>query len=86
MDGGYLFGVDGSWPEHFEINDFNCDGSDEIFMEIATYNGLKDPIPNEWTKDFGVKTNTIIFDFINGEMIIIDFYGSGYGRYLCLNK
>lgn len=86
MDGGYIFGVDGSWPEHFEINDFNCDGYDEIFMEIATYNGKKDPIPSEWTKEYGITTNTIIFDFIDGELVVVDFQGSQYGRFLCSSQ
>mgnify|MGYP006431659081 FL=1 len=73
MDGGYLLGVDDNSPDHFQIRDFDSDGLPEIYMEIYTYNGEITPIELEWTRDYGITTNHIIFDYINGVMEVRDY-------------
>lgn len=74
MDGGYGFGiVDGSQHDHFSIDDFDQDGLAEIFIEIATYNGEKYAIEKEWTDDYGITTNYIVFDYQDGEIVIMDY-------------
>ncbi|TPN85938.1 hypothetical protein [Aquimarina algicola] len=73
MDGGYLFGVDGSNPEHFYIDDYDDDGLPEIFMEISTYNGEKYPLNKKWIKKYGFKTHYILFDFLEGKIVIKDY-------------
>jgi hypothetical protein len=74
MDGGFEFGiVDGSQHDQFNIDDFDQDGLAEIFMEISTYNGEKYPIKPEWTEKYGIKTNYIIFDYNEGEVVLFDY-------------
>jgi len=73
MDGGYIFDVDGSLPDHFRIEDFDKDGLPEIFMEIYTYNGEITPVEKEWTRDYGITTNYILFDFKEGAMQVRDY-------------
>lgn len=73
MDGGYLFGVDGSMPDHFYIKDYDGDNLPEIFMEIYTYNGRKSPLEKSWIKEYRIKTNYILFDYHNGKMNVMDF-------------
>ncbi|WP_158655245.1 hypothetical protein [Flavivirga eckloniae] len=73
MDGGYLGGVDGSQPNQFEIKDYDQDGLPEIFMLISTYNGEKYPVEKRWTKKYGIKTNTILFDFFEENMLVKDY-------------
>lgn len=74
MDGGYGFGiVDGSNYDQFTVEDVDEDGLPEIFMGIQTYNGIKDPIPKKWTRKYGIQSNYIIFDFIDGAIILEDF-------------
>ncbi len=74
MDGGYVFGiVDGSQSDHFNIDDFDQDGLAEIFMEISTYNGEKYAIEKEWTDEYGITSNYIVFDYQDGEIVIMDY-------------
>lgn len=74
MDGGYGFGiVDGSRHDQFNIDDYDQDGLAEIFMGISTYNGEKYPIDKKWTDEYGIKTNYIIFDFHEGEVVLSDY-------------
>lgn len=74
MDGGYGFGiVDGSQHDHFDIDDYDQDGLPEIFMGISTYNGEKFSIDPEWTSKYGIKTNYIIFNYIDGEIVLEDY-------------
>ena len=74
MDGGYGFGiVDGSQHDHFDIDDYDNDGLPEVFMGISTYNGEKSPIDPEWTKQYGIKSNYIIFDFKDGKIVLEDY-------------
>lgn len=73
MDGGYIWGVDGSWPDQFHIKDWDQDGRDEIFMQIQTYNGRPGPIPRKWARKYGIKTNEISFDFREGKLQVADF-------------
>lgn len=75
MDGGYLLGrIDGSKPEQFNIKDYDQDGKPEIFMLIATYNGIQYPIDKTWTEKFGIQNNTILFDVLGKEVIVKDYY------------
>lgn len=74
MDGGYEFGnVDGSQPSQFKIDDFDGDGNPEIFMKIGTYNGVESPVDSAWKLAFGVKSNSIIFDYVNGKIVVEDY-------------
>jgi len=73
MDGGYVMGVDGSMPNHFQINDFDEDGLPEIYMEIYTYNAEITAIEGEWTKEYGITTNYILFDYKDGKMEVRDY-------------
>lgn len=73
MDGGYVFGVDGSQPEQFNIGDFDEDGLPEIFMRISTYNGEEYPIDPELTSEYGIKSNHIIFNYSNGAIVLEDY-------------
>lgn len=43
MDGGYVMGVDGSQPDHFNIKNYDNDSAPEILMEVETYNGEYNP-------------------------------------------
>ncbi len=72
MDGGYSFAVDGSQPDHFKIEDMDDDGLDEIFMEIGTYNGQLEPLPDAWKEGYGIQTHYLLFDFKDGRMSIRD--------------
>ena len=74
IDGGYSFGiVDGSQDGHFNIKDYDQDGLVEIFMAISTYNGEAYPIEQEWINEYGIHTNYILFDFIEGKMVLKDY-------------
>jgi hypothetical protein len=72
MDGGYMFGLDLSQPHHFNIKDYDNDGLPEIFMEINTYNGEKFPLPADWTKEYGIRSNYIIIEYKNNEITVRD--------------
>ncbi|MCB0401921.1 MAG: hypothetical protein KDD41_07545 [Flavobacteriales bacterium] len=74
MDGGYEFGiVDGSQHNQFEIGDLDGDGLPEIFMTISTYNGEEYSIDSNWTIQYGITSNYIIFDYRNGEIVLDDY-------------
>ena len=74
MDGAYVYGiVDGSKKDNFNIEDYDQDGLPEIFMSISTYNGEEYQINQKWTDKYGIKTNHIIFDFHEGEVVLSDF-------------
>lgn len=79
MDGGYGFGiVDGSQHDQFNIDDYDADGLPEIFMTISTYNGEKYPITKEWTADYGIKTNHILFDYKQDKIVLTDYDQANY--------
>ncbi len=73
MDGGYINNVDGSIPNQFKIEDIDNNGLPEIIMQIATYNGIKETIPIEWTKRYGITTNNIIIEFKNKQLMVNDY-------------
>lgn len=73
MDGGYVFFVDNSIPEQFDIKDIDHDGLPEILMQIQTYNGRPEDIPSEWTKQYGIRSNKIIIEYSGGEIITRDY-------------
>lgn len=74
MDGGYGFGiVDGSNHDQFDIDDYDADGLDEIFMGISTYNGEISAIDEAWTKEYGIHSNYILFDFNKGKIELMDY-------------
>jgi hypothetical protein len=74
MDGGYGFGiVDGSNHDQFNIADYDNDGLPEIFLGHSTYNGEPYEIDKNWTKEYGIKTNYIIFDYVNGKIELSDY-------------
>jgi len=73
MDGGYIFGVDNSLPDHFDIRDLDNDGLPEILMEIQTYNGTPSPVPKQWTSEYGIKTNYIVIEYTTGKLKARDY-------------
>ena len=73
MDGDFTLGDDDNSPDHFQIRDFDNDELPEIYMEIYTDNDEITPIKLEWTRDYGITTNYIIFDYINGVMDVRDY-------------
>ena len=73
MDGDFTLGVDDNSSDHFQIRDFDNDELPEIYMEIYTDNDEITPIKLEWTRDYGITTNYIIFDYINGVMEVRDY-------------
>lgn len=73
MDGGYLTGVDNSRPEQFDIRDVDKDGLPEILMQIQSYNGSLEEVPREWAKKYGVKTNYIVLEFVEGQIKARDY-------------
>lgn len=73
MDGGYLLGVGDNSSDQFQIKDFDNDGLPEIYMEIHAYNGEISPLELEWTRDYGITTSHIIFDYIDGVMEVRDY-------------
>jgi|GEM_PF-4009145 len=62
MDGGYIFGVDGSNPHQFRIEDVDADGRMEIRMQIDMYNGRPAPWNKKWPRRYGIHQNDILFD------------------------
>ncbi|MCI5058436.1 MAG: hypothetical protein MRY83_20155 [Flavobacteriales bacterium] len=72
MDGGYMYGVDGTYHDKFRVEDFDHDGRDEIFMKIESYNYELYDIPKKWTRKYGIKTNYILFDFDKGVLNVRD--------------
>jgi hypothetical protein len=72
MDGGYLFEVDNSWPDKFDIQDYDKDGLPEIKMMIQTYNGEATKIPTAWSRKYKIKSNTILFEYEKDKLIIHD--------------
>ncbi len=72
MDGGYMFNVDNSWPDKFDIQDYDKDGLPEIKMMIQTYNGEATKIPAAWKRKYKIKSNTILFEYEKGKLIIHD--------------
>lgn len=64
IDGGYTFGVpDNSQPQHFNMMDYDKDGRTEIYVEIETYNGVRNQIPESWKDLYGITAHNIIIDF-----------------------
>ncbi|MES0490769.1 MAG: hypothetical protein ABUK01_12295 [Leptospirales bacterium] len=72
MDGGYII-FDLSQPDNFFIKDYDRDGAPEIYMHIANYNGTDQPIPPEWTRVYGIRTNKILIDFKDGKFNVSDY-------------
>ena len=71
MDGGYEFGQpDASQPQHFNIVDYDNDGRDEIYLEIETYNGRPNPLPETWKDEYGISSHNIVFEFRDSLTII----------------
>jgi|LakMenEpi03Aug12_release.lakeMendotaPanAssembly.Ray.scaffolds.fasta_scaffold129873_2 hypothetical protein len=73
MDGGYIFGVDNSWPDKFDIQDYDKDGLPEIKMMIQTYNAEIGKVPFKWKTKYHIKSNTILIEYENGKLITRDF-------------
>lgn len=73
MDGGYTFGMpDGSQPDQFRIADVDEDGKDEILMWIGTYNGVEYDIPRSWRRKWGFRTNHIVIEVEDGNILVRD--------------
>ncbi len=73
MDGGYLYGVDNSQPDQFDIRDIDGDGLPEILMRIQTYNSKSESIPAKWYNEYGIKSNLILIEYTDGEIKIKDY-------------
>ncbi|MCX6297436.1 MAG: hypothetical protein NTX97_15530, partial [Bacteroidetes bacterium] len=72
MDGGYTMSVDNSQPEQFNISNIDSDPLPEITMKIQSYNATLSAIPQKWQKKYGIKTNTIIIQYVNGQLKVSD--------------
>lgn len=72
MDGGYISGVDNSWPDQFNISNIDSDSLPEITMKIQSYNWELSPIPKKWQKKYGIKTNFIVFQYEKGKLTVSD--------------
>ena len=72
MDGGYVWGVDNSQPEQFNIQDIDGDGLPEILMKIQTYNNVSNSMPAKWLTEYGIKSNYIVIEYSNKQLKIRD--------------
>ncbi len=72
LDGNYSSGIDESNPSHFSIKDFDLDGKEEIFMEIATLNGRPHKVSKAWSDKYGVTSNYVLFDFENDTLKLVN--------------
>jgi hypothetical protein len=72
MDGGYVMGVDNSYPDKFDIWDIDNDGLPEILMKIETYTYTFYPISKKLTKRYRFKTNYIVIEYEKGKLIVRD--------------
>ena len=71
LDGGYVGGLNLSRPDHFRISK-NNKGLAELIMEIETYNGKPQPLPETWKRKYGIQTHYIVVGFPNGRLHIRD--------------
>ncbi len=71
MDGGYVMGVDDSYPDKFNIKNYDNDSAPEILMEINSYNG-----------EYYPGAGHILLDYYNGMFFRKDFDLYGYYRSL----
>ncbi len=69
LDGGYPWGLDLSRPDHFDVRDTDGDGAADLLMEIATYGGRNEAIPEVWTRR-GVHSHHVVLHFNRGRMRI----------------
>jgi len=71
LDGGYVGGLDLSQPRRFDIR--RTDGNlPEIRMEIETYNGKSEPLPDVWRQQYGIRTHYITVSFVRGHLQVRD--------------
>lgn len=73
IDGGYINGIDKSNPKQFDIKDIDKDGLPEILLRINSYNNIDFELQRKWQKEYGIKTNYIIIEFLNGDLKLRDF-------------
>ena len=73
MDGGYIGGIDNSQPEQFDIRNIDNDVLPEILIRIQMYNGEADSIPLKWQKDYGIKSNHIVIEYVGGQLKTKDY-------------
>ncbi len=72
MDGAYIWGVDNSQPEKFNISNIDSDPLPEISMNIESQNDELSQIPEKWQKEYGIKTNFIIVQYETGKLNVKD--------------
>jgi hypothetical protein len=68
LDGGYVFGLDTSEPERFNVADFTGDGVLDLCMQINTYNGEPSEIPREWIERWNLTSHVVVIYFADGEL------------------
>jgi hypothetical protein len=71
LDGGYVGGLDLSQPHRFTICT-SPNGVPEFIMQIATYNGVEQPLPSVWTQLYGIRSHYIGVSFVHGHMQVRD--------------
>jgi hypothetical protein len=71
LDGGYVGGLDLSQPHRFSIRT-SPSGAPELILQIATYNGVPQALPPDWTKRYGIRSHRIGVSFVHGQMRVRD--------------
>jgi hypothetical protein len=72
LDGGYVGGLDLSQPRRFYIR--RTDGDlPELLMQIETYNGKPEPLPDVWRQQYGIRTHYVAVGFVRGQPRVRDW-------------
>lgn len=71
LDGGYVGGLDLSKPQQFSIR-AAPGAAPELLMQIETYNGVPQPLPPEWLRQYGIRSHRIGVSFPGGRMVVRD--------------
>lgn len=71
LDGGYVGGLDLSQPQRFSIRT-SPNGAPELNMQIATYNGVSQPLPPGWKQRYGIRSHRIGISFVRDQMRVRD--------------
>jgi hypothetical protein len=75
LDGGYVGGLDLSQPKRFTIQKNEAE-LPEMLMEIATYNGVAQPLPGAWKERYDIHTHHIAVGFAQGRLSVRDWQWS----------
>jgi hypothetical protein len=68
LDGGYVFGLDTTFPERFNAADFTGDGHPDLCMQIATDDAVEEAVPREWIDRWHLRSRYVVVYFADGEL------------------